>query len=180
MTKVAEKIVVTALEFLDTRNINDSFDYTEPLYQTKLKEFGWPLSFAAQSIVCELVWKIALRGGGMVEFRQVDRLFSPSPISTHANFRGIEKGSGGFTTGNVPEPGAIAIWKHGNTWKGEMGIVISVSEDKKEFEQAQGKCLTGNTKFLTLERKKKRADNPWKNDRLNLIGFIYPINREIT
>jgi len=175
MTKVAEKIVVTALEFLETRNINDSFDYTEPLYQTKLKEFGWPLSFAAQSIVCELVWKIALRGGGMVEFRQVDRLFS-----THANFRGIEKGSGGFTTGNVPEPGAIAIWKHGNTWKGEMGIVISVSEDKKEFEQAQGKCLTGNTKFLTLERKKKRADNPWKNDRLNLIGFIYPPNREIT
>lgn len=179
MTKVSEKIVVTALEFLDTRNINDCFDYVEPMYQVKLKEFGWPLPFAAQSIVCEIIWKIGLRGVSS-EVRQVDRLFSPSPISTHANFRGLEKGSGGFTTGNTPEPGAIAIWKHGNTWKGEMGIVLTVSEDKKEFEQAQGRCLTGNTKFLTLEKKKKRADNPWRNDRLNLIGFIYPPNREIS
>lgn len=178
MTLVAEKIVVTATEYLETRNINDSHDFNEPFYRAKLNNFDWPLEFAAPSIFCELVWKAALRGGGTVEANQVDRLFSPSPIATHSNFRG----SRSFKTGNCPEVGAIAFWRKGNTWTGHMAIVVKVSEDKKEFDVAEGKVLVGSeNKFLTTELKKgKRTDLPFMHDKLNLVGFAYPPNREIS
>jgi len=178
MTYIAEKIVVTAREFLETRNINDSHDYNEPIYQTKIKEFGWDLAFAAPSIVCEMIWKIAIRGGGLSEYRQLDRLFTPSPLATHANFRGCKD----FITGNSPEVGSIAVWKKGNGWQGHMALVVWVSDDKKTFDVVQGKILAGSeNKFLSLEEKKgKRTDLPFKNDKLNLIGFLYPPNREIS
>lgn len=180
MSLVAEKIVVTAREFLETRNINDSHDFNEPFFQTKIKETGWELAFAAPSIVCELIWKIAVRGGGNSETRVFDRLFNPSPIATHANFRGSKHSC--VSTGNCPEPGSIAVWKKGNGWQGHMAIVIWVSEDKKTFDVVEGKVLAGSeAKFLTLEKKEgKRTDLPFKNDKLNLIGFLYPPNREIS
>lgn len=178
MTLVAEKIVVTAREFLETRNINDSYDFNEQFFQTKIKDFAWGLEFAAPSIVCEIVWRSAMRGGGTVEVRHLDRLFSPSPIATHANFRGCKE----FSTGNMPQPGAIAFWKKGNSWKGMMSLVLSVSADNKTFDVAEGKVLTGSeNQILTLEEKKgKRTDLPFKNDKMNLMGFVYPPNREIS
>lgn len=178
MTLVAEKIVVTAREFLETRNINDSYDFNEPFFQTKIKDFGWGLEFAAPSVVCEIVWRSAMRGSGAIEVRHLDRLFSPSPIATHANFRGCKE----FSTGNLPQPGAIAIWKKGNSWKGMMSLVLSVSADNKTFDVAEGKVLTGSeNQILTLEEKKgKRTDLPFKNDKMNLMGFVYPPNREIS
>jgi hypothetical protein len=178
MTVIAEKIVVLAKEFLETKNINDSRDFNEPLYQTKLNEFDWDLAFAAPSAVCELIWKAAIRGGGMTEYRRLDRIFSPSPLATHANFRGCAS----LKTGNNPEIGSIAFWKKGNGWQGHMAIVVGVSEDKKTFDIIEGKVLSGSeNKFLMLELKKgKRTDLPFKNDKLNLIGFGYPPDREIS
>lgn len=177
MTLVAEKIVVTALEFLETRNINDSHDFNDPLFKTKMNEYGWDLSFSAASIVCELIWKIAVRGGGMSEYRQLDRLFSPSPVATHCNFRGCPE----YKTGNLPEVGAIAVYKKGNGWKGTMLIVVKVSEDKKSFDGIEGRVLEGSDeKFLTLEMKNRVVGLPFKTDKMNLIGFIYPPNREIS
>lgn len=178
MTLIAEKIAVTAREYLETRNINDSRDFNEPLFQTKLNEMSWELAFAAPSIVCELIWKMAVRGGGMSEFRMLDRLFSPSPVATHANFRGCSQ----FKTGNCPEVGSIAVWKKGNSWQGHMAIVVRVSDDKKSFDVIEGKILKGGQEqFLTLEEKKdKKTGLPFKTDKLNLLGFIYPPEREIS
>lgn len=177
MTLIAEKIVVTAREFLETKNINDCREFNEPFYQTKINEFGWELPFSAASIVCEIIWKIAMRGGGSIESRQIERMFSPSPIATHANFRGSKT----YLTGNNPEVGAIAFWKKGNSWQGRMAVIVAVSDDKKTFDCIEGKVLSGSeNKFLMLEEKKaQRTDLPFKNDKYNLIGFAYPPNREI-
>ena len=178
MTLVAEKIVVTAKEFLNKLNINDSQEFNEPFFQNKIKEFNWELSFSASSIACEIIWKKALRGGGMVEGRKIDRLFSPSPVATHSNFRGCKD----FKTGNGPEPGSIVVWRRGCGWQGIMAIVTWVSEDKKSFDIIEAHVLQGSdNRFITLEEKKnKRADIPFKSDKFNILGFIYPPNREIT
>lgn len=178
MTVIAEKIVVIAKEYLETRNINDSRDFNEPMYQTKLNEYDWDLAFSAPSVVCELIWKAAVRGGGASEYRLLDRVFSPSPLATHANFRGCRS----LKTGNLPEIGAIAFWKKGNGWQGHMAIVVDVSDDKKSFDVVEGTVLQGSeNKFMVLEYKKgKRTDLPFKNDKLNLIGFGYPPDREIS
>lgn len=177
MTLVSEKIVVTAKDFVNSRNINDCHEFNEPFFLTKIKEFDWDLPFSAGSVGCEVVWKSSIGYGRASIKRQLDRLFSPSPVATHANFRGSKT----FKTGNSPEPGAIAVWKRGNSWQGNMAIITEVADDKKTFDVVEFRVMEGSeNKFLRAEEKKgKRMDLPFRNDKLNLVGFIYPPAIEI-
>lgn len=173
MAKVWEKIVVTAKEFLTEKNINDSKDFNELIFQSKLQEFNWSSQFYASSVFCEIVWKAAISRESLNEWRQLDKLFSPSPIATHANFRGCRD----YKTGNIPEKGALAVWKRGNSWQGMMSIVSDVSDDMQSFDVIEARALMGSESlgFLQVEEKKsKKIDLPFRVDKLNLIGFIYP------
>lgn len=177
MTFVSEKIAVTAREFLTEKNINDSADFNEPMIKAKQSVFNWDMQFAAASLTCEIIWKIACGKNNGIEWRQLDKLFSPSPIGTHANFRGCRD----YKTGNVPEIGALAFWKRGNSWQGHMGVVVAVSEDKQQFDIVDGRCLSGSDgEFITLsECTGKKVALPFRSDKLNLMGFVYAKHREI-
>lgn len=178
MTMIWEKIVVTAREFLSERNINDCKDLNEPFYQAKLQEFDWDPQFSAAAILCEIVWKISIGGRDRVsEWRQLDRLFSISPVATHANFRGARS----FKTGNIPERGSMAVWKRGNTCQGHIAIVTNVASDISQFDTIDARALSGSEGgFIKVEeRLGKMVGLPFKSDKLNLLGFIYPPNREI-
>lgn len=172
-----EKVVVTAREFISEKNINDCKDLNEPIFQAKLQELDWDMPFASASVFCELVWKISVGRESLRDWRELDRLFSVSPIATHANFRGCRK----YKTGNVPEKGALVIWRRGNSWQGHMGIVSSVSESKEEFDIIEARVLSGSDGgFLKVEEKfGKKVGLPFKTDKLNLLGFIYPQDVEI-
>lgn len=176
MTLLYEKIVVTAREFLNG-NVNDSKELAEPIMQAKINKFNWDLQFSASSIFAEIVWKTAIGKSSLSEWQELDRLFSPSPIATHANFRGNKT----YKTGNVPEPGALVFWKRGNSWQGHMAIVSSVSEDKKTFDIIEARALSGSdNKFMNVEEKTgKQVGLPFANDKLNILGFVYPKNQEI-
>lgn len=176
MALVSEKVVVTAKEFLTTRNVNDSPEMNEPIQQDKLRVFGWQLQFSASSLFAEVVWKIGIKGYTS-DWNELDRLFSPSPFATYCNFRGNEN----YKTGNVPELGALVFWKRGNSWQAHMGIVIGISDDKETFDIAEGRALQGSEdKFISVQESKgKRRNLPFANDKLNLLGFVYCKNREI-
>lgn len=177
MTMLWEKVVVTAKEFLNDRNINDYKGFNDPLYQTKLQEFDWPPQFYASMVFCENVWQAAIGSEGLNVWRQLNVLFSPSPVATHANFRGNRM----YKTGNLPELGAVAIWKRGNTWQGHGAIVTEVSSDKRLFSVVEARAITGseNTFLDVREAKDKSADLPFRAEKLNLMGFIYVPDREI-
>lgn len=177
MTLVWEKVVVTAKEFVTTKNINDHREISEPIFKAKLSHFNWDLSFSASSIFAEIVWKVAIGKDSLSEWGELDRMFSPSPIATHANFRGNKT----YKTGNVPEPGALVFWRRGNSWQGHMAVVIAVSEDKQTFDVIEGRALTGSEdKFINAEEKKgKKVGLPFANDKLNILGFVYPKHQEI-
>ena len=176
MTMLWEKVVVTAREFLFS-NINDSREYNEPITRTKLIQFDWDPNFAAASVFVEIVWKMAIGRESQHEWQRLDRLFSPSAVATHCNFRGGKT----YKTGNVPEKGAIVIWRKGNTWMGDMGIVSDVSADKSSFDVIQGSVMHGSDSiFLAVtERKGKMSALPFRYDKMNVLGFIYPPDREI-
>lgn len=177
MTLLAERIVVVTREFLTDKNINECKEFNEPMFRAKLNHFGWDLPFAAGAIVCELIWKIAIGRESLGEYTNLDRLFSPSPIATHANFRGSKN----YKTGSLPEVGALAVYRRGNSWQGYMAIVTNVPDDKQSFDVAEGRILDGSEdRFLTLtEKTGKRMGLPFREDKLNLVGFIYPPNRTI-
>lgn len=177
MALIYEKVVVTARQFLNIKNLNDSKEIGEPVYQAKLKHYNWELPFSASSIFCEIVWKISVGKDSLSEWQELDRLFTPSPIATHANFRGNKS----YKTGNTPEAGALVFWKRGNSWQGHMAIVTEVSADKKSFDIIEARTVVGSeNKFLNIEeRKGKKVGLPFANDKLNILGFVYPKNREI-
>jgi hypothetical protein len=178
MAMLWEKVVVTAREFLGDRNFNDSREFREPMYQTKLVHFGWELQFAAATVFVEIVWQIAIGRETITERQRLDRLFCPSPVATHANFRGCRE----YKTGNLPEKGAIAVWVRGQSWQGHLAIVSDVSPNKDSFDVIEGRILTGSDgHFIQVkESKGKCIDQPFSREKLNLKGFIYPPNREIT
>jgi hypothetical protein len=176
MALLWEKVVVTAREFLEDKNINDSREYNEPITRTKLIQFNWDPQFTAASTFTEIVWKIAIGRENQRVWQQLDRLFSPSAIATHANFRGCKD----YKTGNMPQKGAIAVWRRGNSWQGDLAIVSEVSEDKTTFDVIQGAVLNGSEEiFLQVVEKKGKMMLPFRSDKLNLLGFIYPPDREI-
>lgn len=178
MALIAEKIVVLAKQFLGDVNINDAMEFNEPIYQVKLRHFNWDLQFSAGAIFCEVVWKMAIGKSSLSEWSELDRIFSPSPIAIHANFRGNRN----YNTGNMPELGALAIWKRGNSWQGDIGIVVEVSEDKQTFDVISARILSGSDKqfLMVQEGKGKRISLPFANDKLNLLGFVYPKHKEIS
>lgn len=177
MAMLWEKVVVTAREFLGDKNINDSKEYNQPMTLTKLIQFDWDPQYAAASIMAEIVWKMAIGVESLREWQRLDRLFSPSPVATHANFRGCKS----YITGNKPQKGAIAVWRRGNSWQGDIAIVSDVSEDLTTFDVIHGEALHGSTEvFIKVEeRKGKRVGMEFRFDKNNLIGFIYPPDREI-
>lgn len=173
---LSEKVVVTAKDFL-VKNINDSREYNEILTRTKLNTFNWNAQYSAASVVAEIIWKMAIGRESQRTWQQLDRLFSPSAVATHANFRGCLD----YKTGNLPQKGAIAVWRRGNSWQGDIAIVIDVSDDKEMFDVVQGSILNGSSEvFLhVVERKGKKAYTEPRADKMNLLGFIYPPDREI-
>lgn len=176
MAYISEKVVVTAKGFLNNTNVNDNSQLNEPVYQAKLRHYNSELSFSASSIFCEICWKISVGKDSLTEWQELDRLFTPSPIATHANFR-MNKS---YKTGNTPEEGALAFWKRGNSWQGHMAIVVWVSEDKKEFHVIEGRALIGSEdKFINVVLKEGKKILPFKEDKLNILGFVYPKHREI-
>lgn len=178
MTLLSEKIVVTAKEFLKEKNINHCPEVIEPLFQAKMQEFDWDIPFSAASITCETIWKISLgKKNGIVDWRQLDKLFSPSPVGTYCNFRGCKS----YKTGNLPEVGALVIWRRGNSWQGHMAIVTAVSDDKNTFDVIEGRIVSGseNNFIQVIEAAGKRTGLPFKNDKLNILGFIYCKHQEI-
>ncbi len=179
MTLLAEKIKVTAQEFVNDKNINDCSELNEPMLKGKLEQFNWDMQFAVASVSCEIIYKISVGRYSMAEWRQLDKLFSPSPMATFANFRGCRD----YKTGTLPEVGAMAFWRRGNNaWQGAMGIVVSVSENKTEFDIVEGRVLIGSdNQFISItESKGKQTGLAFKTDKLNLLGFVYAKNREIT
>lgn len=176
MAMLWEKVVVTAREFLETKNINDSYLFNDPVFRAKLVHYDWDLSFSAASIACELIWKASIGKESITDGQRLDRLFSPSPVATHCNFRGCRS----FKTGNVPELGAIVFYRRGNSWQGDMSIIVGVAEDKQSFTVIGGRVLEGsNSQFINLEQREKRMGLPFKSDKLNLLGFVYAPEKEI-
>lgn len=177
MTFIAEKIAVIAREFVETRNVQDSKDFNEPFFQTKLAHFDWDMQYSASSIGAEIVLKSAWGAESIEDWQLIDRICSPSAVATHCNWRGCKR----LKTGNIPEVGAIAFYRRGNSWQGSMSIVIRVAEDKERFDVAETRFIidSGSGQLKTIEVKDKRVLLPFKSDKLNLLGFGYPPNREL-
>lgn len=162
---IGERIINVANSYLINNNIAQSDNYNSYWLREKKDAFGWNDAYATHSYFAEIVWKEAY-GIDSRESQWIDKLFSPSPIATHTNFRGSKH----FRTGISPHLGAIAVWRNG--WHGYMGIVSTVYPDGNLFDMIIGQWENGKVRVnLHFSRD---ADTEYKKDGYNLVGFVYP------
>lgn len=136
----------------------------DPSFEAKMKAVGWKPTDAWCCYFAELVAKEAFGPGE--KWDAFDKLFSPNCQATFANFSQSEM----FKTGNIPRPGALAVWRMGRTWKGHIGIVESATST--QFITIEGNTnLAGSREGTHVLRRTRRY--VLGGSGLHLIGFIY-------
>jgi hypothetical protein len=167
---LSQKIVDVANSYVGQQEISGNKGFKNASFQKKMQDCGWKLGDAWCSYFTELVWKEAF-GKSHSLYNTLDRLFSPSAVSTYANFKGYPTG---FKVGNTAKIGSLAVWRLGNGWQGHIGIVSEVI-DKTTFRTIEGNTNSaGGREGIEVAKKIRLLNSPFKTKGLNLIGFVYP------
>lgn len=164
---LSEKIAQVAASYVGQQEIPGNKGFKNTVFQKKMQDCGWQIGQSWCAFFSELVWKEAF---GKPHHATLDRLFSPSAVSTYSNF----KGSTSFKCGTTPKVGALVVWRLGNGWQGHIGIVESVV-DKDTFQTIEGNTNSaGGREGIEVARKVRNLKQAFKAKGLNIIGFVYP------
>jgi hypothetical protein len=167
---LSHKIVQVANSYLGQEEISGNKGFKNTAFQKKMQECGWQIGQSWCAYFSELVWKEAF-GKSHPLYNTLDRLFSPSAVSTYSNFKGYPNG---FKAGSTPKIGSLAVWRLGNGWQGHIGIVTEIV-DKNTFKSVEGNTnAAGGREGIQVARKVRVTNMPFRSKGLNLIGFIYP------
>jgi hypothetical protein len=167
---LSEKIVQVACTYVGQEEISGNKGFKNPSFQKKIQDCGWGIGQSWCAYFSELVWKESF-GKSHPLYNTLDRLFSPSAVSTYSNFKGHLKL---FQAGSKPKIGSLVAWRLGNGWQGHIGIVEKII-DKNTFNTIEGNTnSSGGREGIQVARKIRSLGMPYKSKGLNLIGFIYP------
>lgn len=161
-----EKIVETAQKYIGQQEKRGNRGWMDPAFEAAMRQVGWQPTHSWCCYFTELVAKEAF-GRGSQQWKAFDKLFQPSCMATYANF----SGSSLFKVGKVPRPGALMVWRHGQGWKGHIGVVETVKDGVVTTIEGNTNNA-GSREGTHVLRKTRRV--AWTNGLgLNLVGFIY-------
>jgi hypothetical protein len=165
---LADQIVQTALNYLGKTEKPANSGFTDAEFEKKMKDTGWSKGLSWCAYFTELVWKevFAFKPEILV---LLDQLLSGSATATFKNFDVHPS----FETGQIPKPGALAVWRYGNGWKGHIGIVYKIVDDNT-FTTIEGNTNDeGAREGYEVARRTRKVKTNFSKTGLNLIGFIY-------
>lgn len=74
---------------------------------------------------------------------------------------------------NSPKPGYLALWRHGDTLSGHIGIVEKVNDDGRSFISIEGNTRPGHKAIVregdSVQRLERSLDH---SDTFTLLGFL--------
>lgn len=165
---LADLVISAARSLIGQREEPNNSGFKDKNVEKRMKEVGWNKGQAWCSYAAELAWKEGF-GKSHPLYIELDKRFSGSARQTLANF----KMSDNFKTGTEPKPGALCVWKLGNSWQGHIGIVSEVLPGGKF------KCIEGNTNAsggregIEWAEKTRQTGLPFTKTGLNIEGFVY-------
>lgn len=176
MSALSDNIVRVARSYVGKRELgmnNTAFEDAE--FQKKIAAAGWHPGDAWCSFYGEVVWK---EGFGALNaiVAVLSILFSGSAVATWNNFRASKH----FKTGQIPKPGALAIFQFGKTAKGHLAVVLSAEKNKTIPDQYTYATSEGNSNVAgsrdggEVALNTRQTGLPFKEKGLNLLGFVYP------
>lgn len=171
MGKTSEFIVSAAAYYDGQTEIPNNAGFKDPNFQKELTSVGWVKSYAWCAFFTKLIYTKAYKNDVKL-LEVVKKRFNGGALSTYNN----AKSDGIFKVSDLPVVGAIAVWQHGNSGNGHVGIVKSFDLTTNTMY-----CIEGNTNASGSREGDRVAikARTIKRDRtasgLNLKGFIYPI-----
>lgn len=161
----ANRIIEVAKKYVgQTETLNNS-GFTDKSFEQKMKDVGWSKSLSWCAFFTELVWKEAMPE----KYTELDKLFSGSATATYKNF----DLANGWTCGQLPKIGSLAVWRYGNGWQGHIGVVIE--SNTTTFKSVEGNTNDkGGREGYIVAVKNRVLKGKYQPNGLNLIGFIYP------
>lgn len=161
-----QKIIETAQKYIGEEEKKGNQGWLDPAFEAKMKAVGWKKGDSWCCYFTELVAKEAFSEDA-AKVQVFGKLFQPSCTATYANF----SGSSMFKVGKVPKPGALIVWRHGQGWKGHIGVVETVKDGVVTTIEGNTNNA-GSREGTHVLRKTRRI--AWTNGAgLNLVGFIY-------
>lgn len=165
---IEQKIVDTALKYIGQTEKPANSGFNDADFERRMKDVGWEKGLSWCSFFAELCYKEAY--SQTPETAALDKLFSGSATTTFKNF---DLAKNGWTTGKIPKPGSLAVWRYGVGWQGHIGIVISSTENNFQTVEGNTNDKGGREGYIVAQKTRFLRDKISANG-LNLIGFVYP------
>jgi hypothetical protein len=170
MGVLADKVAEVAKGYIGRKELPNNSGFQDPVFQKKMEAVGWHKGESWCAYTAELIWKEAFLAANFITFGgYLDALFSGSAVATAANFQA----SPHFKTGKTPRKGALAIYRHGNSWQGHVGVVISVSDAVNYWNVEGNTNKDGGREGIEVADKLRKNGIPFQAGGLNLICFVY-------
>lgn len=173
MGKTAEFILAAAKYYVGQKEKTGNSGFQDPNFEKELASVGWQKSYAWCAYFTKLIYTKAYRNDAKLS-KVVRERFNGGALATYNN----AKADGIFKVSDIGLPivGAIAVWQHGKSGNGHVGIVVSF-----ELKTNTMYCIEGNTNANGSREgdqvaiKVRPIGAPKTATGLNLKGFIYPI-----
>ena len=165
---LADNVLAAAHSILGQKEEPGNSGFKDKTFQLRMQQCGWSKGESWCAYTAELIWKTGF-GKDHKRFAELDTLFSGSAVKTFENFAK----SLNFLHGDHPKPGALVVWRHGNTWQGHIGVVTEVMNDN-QFKSIEGNTnAAGGREGIEVAEKIRKVGQPFTSSGLNIIGFIY-------
>jgi len=166
-----EKIIQIAKSYIGNLEIRSNAGFYDASFSTKMKAAGWYRGAPWCAFFTKHVYTAAYAEDKTLS-TLIGNCFTGGVIDT---FRRV-KGNPAFTTGSVPKPGAVVLWRLGKTTKGHAGIVLSVDQKNNTMTTVEGNTnASGSREGDCVAQKLRTITRSFRSDGLNVEGYIYPV-----
>jgi hypothetical protein len=166
-----EKIIQIAKSYIGMLEIKSNAGFYDASFSSKMKEAGWYMSAPWCAFFTKHVYKEAYADNKSLS-AVIRGSFTGGAIDTLKRI----KADPAFRTGIIPKPGAIVVWRLGKTGKGHVGIVVSADLANNTMITIEGNTNnSGSREGDCVAQKIRTIIRPFKNDGLNVEGYIYAL-----
>lgn len=169
--KFQKEVIEFAISCQGLQEIKGNQGFKDTRFGNIMKQVGHLPGEAWCALFCEACWVYPTWPGKSRYMKSMNALFSKSAVKCYYNFQKNDL----YTVGQLPEPGAIAIWQNYREgkphWTGHAGIVVEVSGDYMTTVEGNTND-DGGREGYEVAIKNRPIDFEPKYNGLVLKGFI--------
>lgn len=165
---LVERVIASAKSIVGQKEKPGNSGFQDAAFQKRMEEVGFLPGESWCVYTVEDIWKNGF-GQDHPLYPELETLFSASATKTAGLFQKSEL----FQTGQIAQPGALALWRHGKGWQGHAGVVVEDLGGGK-FRSVEGNTnQAGGREGVEVAIKDRKTGEKFKANGLNLVCFVY-------